>query len=202
MFTGIISSLGTVDSIEQRGDVRMRIASDYDPQSISIGASIACSGVCLTVVETGPGRRRASWFAVDVSAETLARTTLGRWRAGTPVNLERSLKIGEELGGHLVFGHADGVAMVKDRRSKGDSVTFHFAAPAALARYIAEKGSIALDGTSLTVNEVAGSEFAVNIIPHTLAVTSFGARQAGDEVNVEVDMLARYVARLREFPVA
>src|SRR5690242_3219216 len=202
MFTGIISSLGTVDSIEQRGDVRMRIASDYDPQSISIGASIACSGVCLTVVEAGPGRRRASWFAVDVSAETLARTTLGRWRAGTPVNLERSLKIGEELGGHLVFGHADGVAMVKDRRSKGDSVTFHFAAPAALARYIAEKGSIALDGTSLTVNEVAGSEFAVNIIPHTLAVTSFGARQAGDEVNVEVDMLARYVARLREFPVA
>jgi riboflavin synthase len=202
MFTGIITSLGTVDSIEQRGDLRMTIASDYDPQSIAIGASIACSGVCLTVVEAGPGRTRNSWFAVDVSAETLARSTLGRWRAGTPVNLERSLKIGDELGGHLVFGHADGVASVKDRRRQGDSVSFRFAAPPGLARYIAEKGSIALDGTSLTVNEVAGSEFAVNIIPHTLAVTSFGARQVGDEVNVEVDMLARYVARLREFPVA
>jgi riboflavin synthase len=202
MFTGIITSLGTVDSIEQRGDLRMTIASDYDPQSIAIGASIACSGVCLTVVEAGPGRTRNSWFAVDVSAETLARSTLGRWRVGTPVNLERSLKIGDELGGHLVFGHADGVASVKDRRRQGDSVSFRFAAPPGLARYIAEKGSIALDGTSLTVNEVAGSEFAVNIIPHTLAVTSFGARQVGDEVNVEVDMLARYVARLREFPVA
>ena len=202
MFTGIITSLGTVESIEQRGDIRMTIAGDYDPQSIAIGASIACSGVCLTVVEAGPGRSRHSWFAVDVSAETLARTTLGRWRAGTPVNLERSLKIGDELGGHLVFGHADGVAVVKDRQRKGDSVIFRFAAPPELARYIAEKGSIALDGTSLTVNEVAGSEFAVNIIPHTLAVTSFGARQIGDEVNVEVDMLARYVARLREFPVA
>ena len=202
MFTGIITSLGTVESIEQRGDLRMTIAGDYDPQSIAIGASIACSGVCLTVVEAGPGRTRNSWFAVDVSAETLARTTLGRWRAGMPVNLERSLKIGDELGGHLVFGHADGVAVVKDRRSAGDSVTFRFAAPPELARYIAEKGSIALDGTSLTVNEVAGSEFAVNIIPHTLAVTSFGERQVGDEVNVEVDMLARYVARLREFPVA
>jgi len=202
MFTGIITSLGTVDSIEQRGDLRMTIASDYDPQSIAIGASIACSGVCLTVVEAGPGRTRNSWFAVDVSAETVARTTLGRWRAGTPVNLERSLKIGDELGGHLVFGHADGVAVVKDRRRQGDSVSFRFAAPPGLARYIAEKGSIALDGTSLTVNEVAGSEFAVNIIPHTLAVTSFGARQVGDEVNVEVDMLARCVARLREFPVA
>ena len=202
MFTGIVTSLGTVAAIEPRGDLRMTIASDYDPQSIAIGASIACSGVCLTVIEVGPDRRRNSWFAVDVSAETLARTTLGRWRAGTPVNLERSLKIGDELGGHLVFGHADGVAVVKDRVSQGDSMIFRFAAPPALAPYIAEKGSIALDGTSLTVNAVAGSEFAVNIIPHTLAVTSFGARQAGDEVNVEVDMLARYVARLREFSTA
>jgi riboflavin synthase len=202
VFTGIITCLGSVASIEQRGDLRMTIASDYDLGSIAIGASIACSGVCLTVIEAGPDTMRSSWFAVDVSAETLARTTLGRWRVGTPVNLERSLKIGDELGGHLVFGHADGVAVVKERRGEGDSVIFRFAAPPALAPYIAEKGSISLDGTSLTVNAVAGSEFTINVIPHTLAVTSFGTRQVGDEVNVEVDMLARYVARLREFSVA
>jgi riboflavin synthase len=202
VFTGIITCLGSVASIEQRGDLRMTIASDYDPRSIAIGASIACSGVCLTVIEAGPDTTHSSWFAVDVSAETLARTTLGRWRAGTPVNLERSLKIGDELGGHLVFGHADGIAVVKERRDEGDSVIFRFAAPPALAPYIAEKGSISLDGASLTVNAVAGSEFTINVIPHTLAVTSFGTRQVGDEVNVEVDMLARYVARLREFSVA
>jgi riboflavin synthase len=202
MFTGIVTSLGAVAAIEQRGDLRMTIASDYDPRSIAIGASIACSGVCLTVIDVGADRTRSSWFAVDVSAETLARTTLGRWRVGTPVNLERSLKIGDELGGHLVFGHADGVAVVKERRGEGDSVMFRFAAPPALAPYVAEKGSIALDGTSLTVNAVAGSEFAINVIPHTLAATSFGTRQIGDEVNVEVDMLARYVARLREFSMA
>src|SRR5262249_16223930 len=153
-------------------------------------------------IEAGPDPSRASRFTVDVSAETLARTTLGRWRVGMPVNLERSLRIGEELGGHLVFGHTDGIAVVKERRSEGDSAFFPFAAPFALAPYIAEKGSIALDGTSLTVNRVAGSEFTVNLIPHTLAVTSFGTRQVGDEVNVEVDMLARYVARLREVSVA
>jgi riboflavin synthase len=201
MFTGIITSLGTVVAIERRGDLRIAIASDYDPQGIFIGASIACSGVCLTVVEAGPDRHRSSRFAVDVSAETLARTTLGRWRVGTPVNLERSLKIGDELGGHLVFGHADGVAVVTDRQSAGDSVIFRFAAPPELAPYIAEKGSIALDGTSLTVNAVAGTDFSVNVIPHTQAVTSWGARQVGDIVNLEVDMLARYVARLREFSV-
>jgi|SRR5262245_13535456 len=199
MFTGIITSLGEVVGIEQRGDLRIAIAADYDPESIAIGASIACSGVCLTVVEAGPDPRRRSRFAVDVSAETLARTTLGRWRPGTPVNLERSLRIGDELGGHLVFGHADGVATVTQLEKKGDSVTFRFAAPAGLAPYIAEKGSIALDGTSLTVNEVAGVDFSVNLIPHTLAVTSFGSRRVGDLINLEVDMLARYVARLREY---
>jgi riboflavin synthase len=199
MFTGIITALGEVVAIDRRGDLRIAIASDYDPQGIAIGASIACSGVCLTVVEVGPDQRRSSRFAVDVSAETLARTTLGGWRVGTPVNLERSLKIGDELGGHLVFGHADGVATVKDRQNKGDSAILRFAAPPELAPYIAEKGSIALDGASLTVNEVAGSEFSVNIIPHTQAVTSFGVRKVGDIVNVEVDMLARYVARLREY---
>jgi riboflavin synthase len=202
MFTGIITALGEVVAIERRGDLRIAIASDYDPQGIAIGASIACSGVCLTVVEVAADPRRASRFAVDVSAETLARTTLGGWRLGTMVNLERSLKIGDELGGHLVFGHADGVASIKERQNQGGSVILRFAAPPGLAPYIAEKGSIALDGTSLTVNEVAGAEFSVNIIPHTLAVTSFGARQVGDVVNVEVDMLARYVARLREFAIA
>jgi riboflavin synthase len=199
MFTGIITSLGEVAAIERRGDLRIAIAGDDDPQGIAIGASIACSGVCLTVVEVGPDARRRSRFAVDVSAETLARTTLGRWQPGTPVNLERSLKIGDELGGHLVFGHTDGVATITRLESKRDSVIFGFAAPPALAPFIAEKGSIAVDGVSLTVNEVAGSEFSVNIIPHTRAVTSFGVRQVGDLVNVEVDMLARYVARLREF---
>jgi riboflavin synthase len=202
MFTGIITALGEVVAIERRGDLRMAIASDDDPAGIAIGASIACSGVCLTVVEVGPDARRRSRFAVDVSAETLARTTLGRWRPGTPVNLERSLRIGDELGGHLVFGHTDGVATITDLQNKGDSIMFRFAAPPGLAPYIAEKGSIALDGTSLTVNEVAGAEFSVNIIPHTRAVTSFGARQIGDLVNVEVDMLARYVARLREYAKA
>src|SRR5262245_61326600 len=199
MFTGIITSLGEVVAIERRGDLRMAIASDYHPEGIAIGASIACSGVCLTVVEVGPDAARRSRFAVDVSAETLARTTLGRWQPGTPVNLERSLKLGDELGGHLVFGHTDGVATISHLESKGDSVIFRFAAPPALAPFIADKGSIALDGTSLTVNEVAGSEFSVNIIPHTRSVTSFGTRRVGDLVNVEVDMLARYVARLREF---
>ena len=202
MFTGIITSLGEVVAIERRGDLRIAIASDYDPQNIAIGASIACSGVCLTVVEVGPDARRRSRFAVDVSAETLARTTLGRWQPGTAVNLERSLKVGDELGGHLVFGHTDGVATIAHRQNQGDSVIFRFAAPPGLAPYIAEKGSIAVDGTSLTVNEVAGTDFSVNIIPHTQAVTSFGARQVGDLVNVEVDMLARYVARLREFSSA
>ncbi len=202
MFTGIITSLGEVVAIERRGDLRIAIVGDYDPEGIAIGASIACSGVCLTVVEVGPDAQRRSRFAVDVSAETLARTTLGRWLRGTLVNLERSLKIGDELGGHLVFGHTDGVATVTGLENKGDSVIFRFAAPPGLAPYIAEKGSIALDGTSLTVNEVAGADFSVNIIPHTQAVTSFGARQIGDLVNVEVDMLARYVARLREYAKA
>ena len=202
MFTGIITSLGEVAAIERRGDLRIAIAGDFDPETIAIGASIACSGVCLTVVEVGPDRMRRSRFAVDVSSETLARTTLGRWRPGTPVNLERSLKVGDELGGHLVFGHTDGVATITRLENRGDSVIFRFAAPPALAPFIAEKGSIALDGTSLTVNEVAGSDFSVNIVPHTRAVTSFGARQVGDLVNMEVDMLARYVARLREFASA
>ena len=168
----------------------------------AIETTAASSTAPIAPATAATGRMRRSRFAVDVSAETLARTTLGRWQPGTPVNLERSLRIGDELGGHLVFGHTDGVAAVTHLENKGDSVIFRFAAQPALAPFIAEKGSIALDGTSLTVNEIAGSDFSVNIIPHTRAVTSFGTRRVGDLVNVEVDMLARYVARLREFSSA
>ena len=172
-----------------------RIATAYDPDTIALGASIACSGPCLTVVERGTKGNRG-YFDVEVSPETLARTTLGAWRPGTRVNLERSLKIGDELGGHLVSGHIDGVAKVEARRDEGDMAHFTFGAPPELARFIAEKGSISLDGTSFTVNGVDGSRFDVMIIPHTLASTTWGERRVGDSVNLEVDMLARYVARL------
>jgi len=193
MFTGIITDVGKVAAIERRGDTRIRIETGYDTAKIALGASIACSGPCLTVVDKG-----AAWFAVDASAETLARTTLGGWTPGTLVNLERPLRLGDELGGHIVSGHVDGVARVLDTAPEGDSVRFVFEAPGDLGRFIAPKGSVALDGVSLTVNEVAGARFGVNIIAHTRRHTNFGRLGAGDRVNLEIDMLARYVARLRE----
>jgi riboflavin synthase len=193
MFTGIVTDIGRVRSIERQGDTRLTIETAYDTAGVSLGASIACSGACLTVVDKGAG-----WFAVDASAETLARTTLGDWRVGTRINLERALKAGDELGGHIVSGHVDGVGTVAARRVEGASVRFSFEVPATLARFIAEKGSVALNGVSLTVNEVEGCRFGANLIPHTLAHTTFGDAEPGLRINVEIDMLARYVARLAE----
>jgi riboflavin synthase len=191
MFAGIISDVGRVRAVVPGGDTRFEIATSYDARGIAIGGSIACSGACLTVTETGRG-----WFAVQASAETLARTTLGRWREGTAVNLERPLKVGDELGGHLLSGHVDATAEIVARRPEGDSVRFIFEAPVPYERAIAPKGSVALDGVSLTVNEVEGRRFGVNIIPHTQAKTTFGTAQPGERVNLEIDVLARYVARL------
>ncbi len=193
MFTGIVTDIGQVRGIERRGDMRARIGTRYDMKTVDLGASIACDGVCLTVVEKG-----GDWFAVDASAETLSRTNLGRWAEGTRVNLERALRVGDELGGHIVSGHVDGVAEVVEMRSEGDSTRVTLRVPADLARFIAPKGSVALNGTSLTVNEVAGSTFGINLIPHTKEVTNWGAVAAGDLVNLEIDTLARYVARLNE----
>lgn len=197
MFTGIITDVGQLDSIERRGDTRLTISCGYDAETIDIGASIACSGICLTAVEKG-GSAGRSWFSVDASRETLDRSTLADWRKGDPVNLERSLKLGDELGGHLVSGHVDGVGRIVSIEDEGDSRRFRFRAPDDLAPFIAAKGSVSLDGTSLTVNDVGGSEFGVNIIPHTLGVTTWGHARTGDRVNIEIDMLARYVARLAE----
>ncbi len=191
MFTGIITDVGRVRAVERQGDTRFTVETAFDMETVPIGASIANNGVCLTVVEKGPG-----WFAVQASAETLSKTTLGGWQEGTRVNLERALKVGDELGGHIVSGHVDGVASVVDVRPDGESKRFTFEAPANLAKYVASKGSVALDGVSLTVNEVDGARFGVNIIPHTQDATTFGALKAGDRVNLEIDMLARYVARL------
>lgn len=199
MFTGIITDLGVVKAVEAPGalaaDARFVFETAYDTAAIPDGASIACSGVCLTLVDRGWGAGKG-WFAADVSAETLARTTLGDWRPGTPVNLERPLKLGDELGGHLVSGHVDGVAVVTERRAEQGSLRLTIQAPPTLAKFIASKGSVALDGVSLTVNEVAGATFGVNIIPHTAEVTTLGGKQPGDRVNLEIDMLARYVQRL------
>ncbi|GAB4385590.1 riboflavin synthase [Albidovulum sp.] len=197
MFTGIITDVGEIVGLERRGDLRARIATAYDVATIDIGASIACDGCCLTVVATGETPR--GWFAVDVSAESLARTTIGDWQIGRRVNLERALRVGDELGGHIVSGHVDGVAEIVAMRAEGDSTRYTFRAPAALAGFIAPKGSVALNGTSLTVNEVEGAEFGVNIIPHTREVTTWGAARVGDRVNLEIDTLARYVARLAEW---
>ena len=198
MFTGIVTALGTVRDIRPLGgsaDMRLTITAPWpDTASIPIGASIGCSGCCLTAVEIGP-----DWFSADASAETLGRSTLGRWRPGTRVNLERSLRLGDELGGHLVSGHVDGVGDVVSAAPEHGSTRIVFRVPTDLARFIAVKGSIAVDGVSLTVNEVANDAFGVNIIPHTAAVTSFGSLRPGDAVNLEIDMLARYVARLAEF---
>lgn len=193
MFTGITTDLGTVRSVERRGDARFVIDTRYDHATIDIGASIACSGACLTVVEKGDG-----WFALDVSAETLSRTKLGDWVEGGRVNLERSLRIGDELGGHIMLGHVDGVGEVTGIEPEGDSLRFWFSMPENLEKFVAEKGSIAIDGVSLTVNEVRGREFGVNIIPHTREMTTFGTAAAGDRVNLEIDVLARYVARASE----
>ena len=193
MFTGIITDIGTVTALEQKGDLRARIACSYDTDSIDVGASIASDGVCLTVVALGPG-----WYDVDISAETVARTNLGDWRVGTRVNLERALRVGDELGGHIVSGHVDGVAEVVSVTEEGDSTRVTLRAPGHLSKFIASKGSVALNGTSLTVNEVDGDEFGINFIPHTKDATTWGAVAVGDQVNLEIDTLARYVARLQD----
>ena len=191
MFTGIVADLGRVRAIHPGGDARYEFATGLDTATLAVGASVCCSGACLTVADKGAG-----WFAATVSAETLARTTLGRWRAGTPVNFERALRAGDELGGHIVTGHVDGIAELKSVREEGDSLRFVFAVPGELARFVAAKGSVALDGVSLTVNDVTASEFGVNLIPHTRKTTTLGALAPGDFVNLEIDPLARYVARL------
>jgi riboflavin synthase len=199
MFTGIVTDVGEVEAVEPRaqGLARLKIACGYDPETIAIGASIACSGVCLTVVARGRDGKRA-WFAVDAAAETLRLTTVGHWWRGSRVNLERALKIGDELGGHIVAGHADGLGTLTAREDLPDMARLTFRVPSDLARFIAPKGSVAVDGVSLTVNEVAGETFAVLIIPHTLKVTTLGRLAVDDEVNLEVDLMARYTARLME----
>jgi riboflavin synthase len=199
MFTGIVTDVGEVLSVEERAEGlrRLVIASRYDAASIDIGASIACSGVCLTAVETAKTGNRDT-FAVDAAAETLRLTTVGRWKQGTRINLERSLKMGDELGGHLVSGHVDGVAEVVTREDMTGMARFVLRVQKPLAKFIAQKGSVALDGVSLTVNEVTDDTFSVLIIPHTLSVTTFGALKTGDTINLEVDVMARYAARLME----
>jgi len=194
MFTGIVSDVGQVRHIEKRGDTHVVIATKYDVDAVDIGASIACSGICLTVVDKGNAADR--WFVATASGETLSKTTLGDWKVGDPVNLERAMRVGDELGGHIVTGHVDGVAEVKSVLPEGESLRVIFEAPAAVARFIAPKGSVALDGISLTVNSVEGTRFGVNIIPHTASVTTFGRLKPGVRVNLEVDLMARYVARL------
>lgn len=195
MFTGIVTDIGEVRRVTPRNDVRrLTIGTRYDTSRIDLGASIACSGVCLTVVGTDEGS-----FDVEAAPETLAVTTVGFWREGTRINLERALKIGDELGGHIVQGHADGVATVLSRQDLGETTRFWLEAPADLARFIAVKGSITLDGTSLTVNAVDDASFSCLLIPHTLTHTTWGPVKAGDVVNIEIDMMARYAARLAEF---
>ncbi len=198
MFTGIITDIGTVRSAEQRGDVRLTIACNYDLGGVDLGASIACSGTCLTVVDKGP-----DWFAVDVSAETISRTAAGLWSEGASLNLERALRLGDELGGHLVTGHVDGVGKVLDASPEGGSLMLGISAPAALGPYIATKGSITLDGVSLTINDVRDADdgtthFTVNIIPHTAAHSTFGTVDQGRELNLEIDILARYLKRMTD----
>ena len=197
MFTGIITDIGEVLETEQQGDLRARIGTHYNVSGIEIGASIASDGVCLTVIALGTSPR--NWYDVQISAETVAKTNLGTWVPGKRLNLERALKVGDELGGHIVSGHVDGVAEVVRLTPEGDSLRVTFRAPEALARFIAPKGSVSLNGTSLTVNEVEGAEFGINFIPHTQKATTWGEVALGDKVNLEVDTMARYVARLREW---
>lgn len=196
MFTGIVTDLGEIVGLEQRGDLRARIATSYSISGIAIGASIASDGVCLTVVNKGTDPQ--GWYDVDISAETVNLTNIKSWKPGKKVNLERALKVGDELGGHIVSGHVDGVATILSIAADGDSTRITFEAPGPLARFIAPKGSVALNGTSLTVNEVDGARFGINLIPHTKEVTNWGATREGDQVNLEVDTMARYVARLQE----
>lgn len=205
MFTGLVTNVGRVVAASPGGKLRrIRIACGYDPASIALGASIACAGPCLTVVASGRSSDGGAWFEVDAASETLARTTVGAWAEGTRINLERSLRVGDELGGHIVTGHVDGTAVIVSRNEISDegewgpTARFVLSAPPGLMRFVAEKGSVALDGTSLTVNAVAGGTFSVLLIPHSLAVTTWGERRAGDEVNLEVDLMARYAARLVE----
>jgi len=196
MFTGIVTDLGEILELEQKGDLRARIKTNYDTAGITFGASIACDGICLTAVDFGD-----DWFDVEISSETVSKTIIGSglWEVGHTVNLERSLKVGDELGGHIVSGHVDGIAKVTSIKDEGDSTRFVFEAPSELARYIAPKGSVALNGTSLTVNEVDSNTFGVNLVPHTKKVTSWGKTQLNDPINLEIDTLARYVARLAEY---
>lgn len=196
MYTGIVTDRGRIARREDGGDIRFVVECAYDADGIDVGASISCSGCCLTVVEKGRNEAGQNWFAVDASAETLSKTTLGAWRVGTCLNLERALKLGDELGGHFVLGHVDGLAEVVGRAAEGDSQRVTFRPPAAVMKYIAPKGCVALDGVSLTVNEVEDGTFGVNVIPHTARVTGFADVRPGDSVNLEVDPLARYVARL------
>ena len=199
MFTGIVTDIGEVVGVEKRGDTRFVIATTYAPESIAVGASIACSGCCLTAIEMSKSKVGRGTFTVEASAETLSKTTLKNWNTGTRINLERALKMGDELGGHIVSGHVDGLGEIISITPEGYSKRFRFKAPNDIARFIAQKGSVTLDGTSFTVNEVDGNQFGVNIIPHTQAVTTWGHARVGDAVNIEIDMLARYVARLAEF---
>lgn len=200
MFTGIITDIGRVRSVQMQGDLRARIGCDYDMAGVDIGASIACDGVCLTVTEKDHDAD-GGWFGVAVSAETIARTNIPAqgWAIGKRLNLERALRLGDELGGHIVLGHVDDVAEVVACEAEGDSLRVRFRAPAGLARFIAQKGSVTLNGTSLTVNEVEGDIFGINLIPHTRQVTTWGEVATGDRVNLEIDTLARYVARLNEY---
>ncbi len=203
MFTGIVTDLGEIRELDQRGDLRARIGTSYDTAGIDIGASIACNGCCLTVIALGD-----DWFDVEISAESVSKTNIGAdsgnsgWVVGRRINLERALKVGDELGGHIVSGHVDGVAKIIEIRDEGDSTRITFQAPAEFARFIAPKGSVALNGTSLTVNEVEGDTFGINLIPHTKQVTTWGQVAEGDLINLEIDTLARYVARLNEFPAS
>ena len=195
MFTGIVTDIGKIIELEKRGDLRARVETNYDMSTVAIGASIACDGICLTVIKTG-----SNWFDVEISAESVEKTHLkfNTWVIGASVNLERALRVGDELGGHIVSGHVDGVVEIVDMKDEGDSTRFVFLAPSNLQKFIAPKGSVALNGTSLTVNEVHSSKFGVNVIPHTKEVTTWGFSKIGDFLNLEIDTLARYVARLKE----
>ena len=194
MFTGIVTDIGTIKKTEDRGDLRARISCNYDMNGVDLGASIACDGACLTVIDKG-----GDWFDVDISAETISKTNLDTWQSGKRVNLERALKLGDELGGHIVAGHVDGLAVIAKMQDDGDSTRVTLTAPDSLAKFIAQKGSVTLNGASLTVNDVNGANFDINFIPHTKTHTTWGAAKVGDRINLEIDTLARYVARLQEW---